>query len=88
MYTMLRTRPDLVFSISIASRYCSNPLKKHCKQIKRILRYVLGTLESRLEYSGESTNVVGWSDAEFARDRSDSKSIGGYVFTIGGTVVS
>lgn len=59
MYTILRTRLDLVFSILIVSRYCSNLLKKHYKQIKRILRYVLGTLESGLEYSEELTNIVG-----------------------------
>ncbi|KAL9533778.1 hypothetical protein SMMN14_02123, partial [Sphaerulina musiva] len=51
IYTILGTRLDLVFSILIVSRYCLNLLKKHYEQIKRILRYVLGTLETRLEYS-------------------------------------
>lgn len=59
MYTILRTRLDLAFSILIVSRYYSNLLKKYYKQIKRILRYVLGTLESRLEYLEELTNIVG-----------------------------
>lgn len=88
MYTILGTRLDLVFSMLIASRYCSNLLKKHYEQIKRILRYILGTLETGLEYSRDYADIVGQSDAEFAEDRLDSKSIRGYMFTIRGTAVS
>lgn len=88
MYTILGTRLDLAFSMLIASRYCSNLLKKHYEQIKRILRYVLGILETRLEYSRDYADIVSQSDAEFVGDRLDSKLIRGYIFTIRGTAVS
>lgn len=72
----------------IASRYCLNLLKKHYEQIKRILRYILGILETRLEYSRDYADIVSQSDAEFVGDRLDSKLIRGYIFTIRGTAVS
>lgn len=89
MYAILGTRPDLAFSVSIASRYCSNPLPDYQEQIKRIIRYVLGTLDTGLEFDRSLTaELIGFTDAKYAGDRKDSKSIRGYVFTIRGTAVS
>ncbi|SMR58219.1 unnamed protein product [Zymoseptoria tritici ST99CH_1E4] len=85
---MLGTRPNLSFAVLMASRFCSNPSPQHHEHVKRIMRYILGTLDAGLEYSGQDDNLVGYSDAEYAGDRSDSKSIGGYVFTISSTAVS
>jgi len=42
----------------IASRYYLNLLKKYYEQIKRILRYVLEILETRLEYSRDYADIV------------------------------
>lgn len=87
MYAILRTRPNLAFSVSIASRYYSNPTAEHVEQLKRIVRYVIRTLDSGLEFSRKD-DLVSYSNTEYTRDRSDSKSIRGYTFTIGGTTIS
>lgn len=88
MYVMLGTRLDLAQSVLIASRYYANLTKDYQEQTKRIMQYIRGILEARLEFTSTNTNLIGFSDAKYAGDRLDSKSIRGYVFTLGGTIVS
>jgi hypothetical protein len=44
MYAMLRSRLDIAFAVSIVSRFALNPTAKHITAVKRILRYLKGTL--------------------------------------------
>ena len=89
LYLSSRTRPDIAFAVNSAARFCSNPTKQHWTAVKRILRYLRGTTQFDLLYSpGESDSLVGYSDADWAGDCNDYKSITGYMFQIGGTVVS
>ena len=37
---MLKTRPDLAYSISRLAEFSSNPTKDHLKALKRILHYL------------------------------------------------
>jgi hypothetical protein len=37
-------RPDIAYSVSLVSRYMTEPSQIHMKEAKRILRYVKGTL--------------------------------------------
>ena len=40
IYAMLCTRPDVAYSISVTSRYQSNPGEDHQKAVKNILKYL------------------------------------------------
>jgi hypothetical protein len=51
MYVMLCTRPDLCYAVSLLSRYQSRPSKRLWNLMKRILKYVKGTLDIKLTYS-------------------------------------
>jgi hypothetical protein len=42
---LAHTRPDLVFFVGYASRFMQRPTKEHEQAVKRILRYVAGTLD-------------------------------------------
>jgi hypothetical protein len=42
---MVHTRLDLVFTIRYVSRFMERPMVEHQQAIKRILRYVTGTLD-------------------------------------------
>ncbi|XP_038880511.1 secreted RxLR effector protein 161-like [Benincasa hispida] len=57
--------------------------------IKRIFRYLRGTSDVGLVY-GNCTEclVTGYSDSDYAGDVDSRRSMTGYVFTLGGSVVS
>jgi len=44
------TRPDLMFAVCLASRFMANPTKLHMQIVKRVLRYVKGTIEFGILY--------------------------------------
>jgi len=50
MYTMLGTPPDIAYAVSKVSQYSSNTNSTDCTAVKRISRYLGGTLESGLWY--------------------------------------
>lgn len=45
------TRPDIMFSVSLVSRFMENPKKSHWEAARRILRYVKGTLYHGIKFS-------------------------------------
>lgn len=58
----------------------------HWKAIKRILRYVKGTLSHGLFYSHTNEfDLVGYSDSDWSGDLDDRKSTSGFVFFMGST---
>lgn len=83
MYAMLGTRPDLAFSVSVVSRYASNPNPSHWQAVKRIFRYIRGTLSLQLTYRGEFSNLQGYTDADWAGDHDTRRSTSGYIFNVG-----
>jgi hypothetical protein len=48
---LLHTRPDLSFSVGIASRFMEKPTVKHLNAVKQILRYLEGTVNYGLVYT-------------------------------------
>ena len=71
MYSMISTRPDLAFSISLLSRFMSNPGKLHWEALKYLLRYINGSLNIGLHYMkrSDALDLVGFVDSDFAGDR-------------------
>jgi hypothetical protein len=88
MYIMLGTRPDIAYAISVCSRYMGNPTAAHIKAAKRILRYLKGTSGWALEYTGNLTEVQGYSDADWGGDLDGRRSTGGYIFNLGSGAIS
>ena len=89
LYLSTRTRPDITYAVSTVARFCANPSQHHWIAVKRILRYLKGTLNFGLLYRKDGpTEFTGYSDADWAGDIDDRKSTSGYIFQIGGTAVS
>lgn len=83
------TRPDIMFPVSLVSRFMENPKKSHWEAAKRILRYVKGTLNHGIKYSQvQSPKLVGFSDSDYGGNLVDSKSTTCYVFSLGSGAVS
>ena len=80
------TRPDLSLSVGIVSRFMEEPVVAHWKALKRILRYVQGTVSLGMFYSkAEEYKLTGYSDSDWCGDIDDRKSTSGYVFFMGNT---
>ena len=92
MFAAICTRPDIAFAVNRLSRYCSNPTDAHCAAVKRILRYLKGTIDSRITYTGSTELhplLIGYCDADWAQDKDcKRKSTTGYVFVVCGGAVS
>ena len=88
MYAMLGTRPDLAFAVSVVSRYASNPNEAHWQAVKRIFRYIKGTIGLKLTYRGKMDDLTGYSDADWAGDHDTRRSTSGFVFNVGSGAIS
>ena len=90
MYSMISTRPNLAYSISLLSKYMSNPGKLHWDVLKYMLRYINGSVDIGLCYKkrSDSLDLVGYVDSDFAGDRESRKSTAAYFFTLGGNCIS
>ncbi|XP_073041763.1 uncharacterized protein [Primulina eburnea] len=83
------SRPDIMFSVCLCARYQADPKVTHLKAVKRILRYISGTVNLGLWYTKETnTNLVGFSDADWAGNLDDRKSTTGGCFYLGNNLVS
>ncbi|GJT82864.1 retrovirus-related pol polyprotein from transposon TNT 1-94 [Tanacetum coccineum] len=82
------TRPDIQFSTVLCARYQSNPKESHLTAVKRILRYLKGTLTLGLYYPKCSGfDLKGYSDSDYAGCNMDRKSTSGACQTLGGKLV-
>ncbi|XP_039064553.1 secreted RxLR effector protein 161-like [Hibiscus syriacus] len=88
MYLMSCTRPDIAFTRSNLSIFTSNPGEKYWKAIVRVLRYLRYTRNYGLHYSRDHVVLEGFSDASWISDIQDTRGTSGYIFTLGGEVVS
>ena len=64
MYAMLGTRPDIAYAVGAVSQYNSDPGKAHWIAVKRIFRYLKGTMNFSLKYKGSDMQLLGYSDAD------------------------
>jgi len=87
---LAHTRPDLAFSVGYVSRFMERPTTEHQQAVKRIIRYVAGTLDHGLHYprSPGAADFVGYSDSDHAGDIDTSKSTSGILFFLGKCLVS
>ena len=84
LYLATGTRPDLAYAVGLLSRYVAEPNHHHNAGVKRVLRYLKGTMDTMLTLGGNPTRgVIGYSDASHADDPRTGRSTTGYVFTLG-----
>ena len=99
LYAAISTRPDIAHSVQVLTRHMQAPARRHMTAAERVLRYLAGTknlglsLGSSSQFSQSSDNsgaveVSAYADADWANDKSDRKSITGWVVRVNGAVVS
>nr|GEU68454.1 hypothetical protein [Tanacetum cinerariifolium] len=88
MYVMTNTTPDIAYDVGRLSRFTSNPSRQHWKAITRVFKYLRGTKDYGLSYVGYPSVLEGYSDASWINHVEDSSSTSGWVFLLGGGVIS
>lgn len=81
------SRPDITYAVNLVSRYVNNPGAIHINAVKRIIRYLISTKEMSIVYDSD-TELVGYSDSDFAGDLDSRKSNTGYLFLMNGGPVT
>ncbi|GJU26119.1 putative ribonuclease H-like domain-containing protein [Tanacetum coccineum] len=72
------SRPDLVFAVCMCSRYQSKPTKKHLEAVKRIFRYIQGTINMGLWYPKDTAMALrAYTDADHAGCQDTRRSTSG-----------
>ncbi|RVW96428.1 Retrovirus-related Pol polyprotein from transposon RE2 [Vitis vinifera] len=83
------TRPDISFPVSVVSQFLQSPCDSHWDAVIRILRYIKSTPGQGVLYENRGhTQVVGYTDADWAGSPTDKRSTSGYCVFIGGNLIS
>jgi histone deacetylase 1/2 len=83
------TRPDISFAVNKVCQFLHAPTTVHWTAVKRILRYVRGTVSFGLRLSrSTSTLVSAFSDADWAGCPDDRRSTGGFAVFLGSNLIS
>jgi hypothetical protein len=91
-YLCVMTRFDLTFALGKLSKYVANPGAVHWSALKRLLRYIKGTLNYGLEFvwhgpAPGALNLSAFCDSSYGDDSDTARSTNGYVFFFGDTPI-
>ncbi|CAN6696244.1 unnamed protein product [Malus baccata var. baccata] len=83
------TRPDITYAVGIVSQFMHSPTVDHLNIVKRILRYLKGSIgRGILMQNNQSTSISGYTDADSAGNAIDRRSTTGYCTFVGGNIVT
>ena len=83
------SRLDIMFSVCFCARFQSCPTESHLHALKRIFKYLFGTINLGLWYPRNvEFKLVGYSDAEFVGSLLDRKSTSRTCQFLGSSLVS
>ena len=83
------TRPDISYAVHILSQFVSAPTHLHYSHLLRVLRYLRGTITRRLFFPRSSSfQLQAYSDATWASDSSDRRSLSAYCVFLGGSLIA
>jgi Reverse transcriptase (RNA-dependent DNA polymerase) len=101
-YLTICTRPDIAYTAMALGQFNASPTRTHLPCAKTVLQYLAGTVNLCLQFpspslpseksqdplSTEIPPTCGLSDADWASDKKDRKSISGYCFFFLNSLVS
>ena len=90
MYLMTGSRPDLAYAVGVCSRSLDNPSTQDYMRVKRIFRYIKGTMDLGIVYKHNYKvgYLKGFSDADHGGDVSTGRSTSGVLCMYSGGAVS
>ena len=85
------TRPDIAHAVAYLGQFSCNYDSTHFKAAKRVLKYLIRTKDLCLTFrkpSSRETTITVFSDADWATDRVDRKSMSGCILYVNGNPVN
>ncbi|GJR71827.1 hypothetical protein Tco_0084192 [Tanacetum coccineum] len=83
------SRPDLIYAVCLCARYQAKPTEKHLQAVKRIFRYLKGTINMGLWYSKDTgMSLTAYADADHAGCQDTRRSTSGSAQFLGDKLVS
>ncbi|GKA33937.1 ribonuclease H-like domain-containing protein [Tanacetum coccineum] len=83
------TRPDISYAVQQVCLYMHDPREPYFSALKQIMRYVSGTLDYGLQlFSSFTTDLVTYSDANWAGCPTARRSTSGYCVFLGNNLLS
>ncbi|XP_028119274.1 uncharacterized protein LOC114316791 [Camellia sinensis] len=79
---------DLSLAVNQACQYMHEPTNAHFALLKRILRFVQGSLSHGLSFCPSSFELQAFSDSNWAGDSVDCKSTSGYCVFLDSNIMS
>ena len=95
MWISNSTRFDISYVVGQLSQHCNKPAIRHWNGVSQVFRYLSGTRKLKLWIGGESQDEAlksrnacygyklhGFSDADYAGDQTDRKSVTGHIYLL------
>ncbi|KAH9714566.1 retrovirus-related pol polyprotein from transposon RE2 [Citrus sinensis] len=89
MQYLILTRPEIALAVNKLSQYVSTPTLQHLVACKRVLRYLKSTQDYGLKFGQHGEiKITAFTDADWAGDLDDRKSVGAYCIYLGNNLIS
>ncbi|PKU86279.1 Retrovirus-related Pol polyprotein from transposon TNT 1-94 [Dendrobium catenatum] len=82
------TRPDIAYTVNKVCQHMQNPTNAHFEGLKRLLRFVHGTIHHGLPLFHDKPVLRSYADSDWAGDPADRKSTSGYCNFLGSSLIS
>nr|GEU62641.1 hypothetical protein [Tanacetum cinerariifolium] len=81
---LIANRPDLIYAVCLCARYQAKPTEKHLQAVKRIFRYLKGTINMGLWYSKDTDmSLTAYADADHVGCQDTRHSTSGSALFLG-----
>ncbi|KAI0496713.1 hypothetical protein KFK09_023037 [Dendrobium nobile] len=81
-------RPDIAYAVNKICQHMQSPTNSHFEALKRLLRYIQGSLHTGLPIFCDASILQSYADSDWPGDADDRKSISGYCNFLGSTLIS
>src|SRR6266436_6182710 len=91
LYAAIATRPDISYMVMQLAQFSANPSTIHWNAVKYLFKYLQGTKNLGITYDAvggkAKIHATGFSDADWASNPFDRKSISGTTFLLAGGAI-
>ena len=89
LYLMIRTHPNIAFTVTHLLQFSTNPTKDHYKAVQHVCCYLVGTCDYKLVHTcEEDKGLVTQTNSDWAADKIWCRSVTGYFFKLANGIIS